>query len=182
MEPASPSACVSASLSLSRRGGAAAPRAPGSPGPCAPSRAARSILPPSPPGEAGSLLSKQPDTPYIQGRLRTGVLLQPRATAGQRGRPAGDQALPALRSPCCRSLWDEPQASTPGPQQPPTNPIFKCPDPKTGTNVDKFLQCSQCSGRRCDTVFFADCACIPRTRCRNGIQDRADWSDENLCE
>uniref|UniRef100_A0A8I3WI00 LDLRAD1-like C-terminal domain-containing protein n=1 Tax=Callithrix jacchus TaxID=9483 RepID=A0A8I3WI00_CALJA len=79
----------------------------------------------------------------------------------------------------------------------PQNLIFKCPNQKTWTYVDKVcdtrndcgdcsdesvLQCPKCSGWRCDTVFFADCACIPRTRCKNGIQDCADWSDENLCE
>ncbi|XP_066108839.1 low-density lipoprotein receptor class A domain-containing protein 1-like [Saccopteryx bilineata] len=76
----------------------------------------------------------------------------------------------------------------------PQNLIFKCPNQKTWTYVDKVcdmrndcgdcadesvLQCPECSGWRCDTVFFADCACIPRTRCKNGIQDCADWSDEN---
>ncbi|KAM5257521.1 low-density lipoprotein receptor class A domain-containing protein 1-like isoform 1-T1 [Hipposideros larvatus] len=79
----------------------------------------------------------------------------------------------------------------------PQNLIFKCPNQKTWTYVDKVcdtrndcgdcsdesvLQCPKCSGWRCDTVFFADCDCIPRTRCKNGIQDCADWSDENLCE
>ncbi|XP_008571545.1 PREDICTED: low-density lipoprotein receptor class A domain-containing protein 1-like [Galeopterus variegatus] len=44
------------------------------------------------------------------------------------------------------------------------------------------LQCPKFSGWRCDTVFFADCACIPRTQCKNGIQDCAHWTDENLCE
>ncbi|KAM5331720.1 low-density lipoprotein receptor class A domain-containing protein 1-like isoform 3-T3 [Glossophaga mutica] len=79
----------------------------------------------------------------------------------------------------------------------PQNLIFKCPNQKTWTYVDKVcdmkndcgdcsdesvLQCPKCPGWRCETVFFADCACIPRTRCRNGIQDCADWSDEKLCE
>ncbi|CAO2592847.1 Low-density lipoprotein receptor class A domain-containing protein 1 [Lemmus lemmus] len=43
-------------------------------------------------------------------------------------------------------------------------------------------QCPECSGWRCDTVFFDDCACIPRSHCRNGVQDCADWSDETLCD
>ncbi|TEA36272.1 hypothetical protein DBR06_SOUSAS18910041, partial [Sousa chinensis] len=77
------------------------------------------------------------------------------------------------------------------------NLIFKCPNQKTWTYVDKVCdtrndcedcsdesvsQCPKCSGYRCDTVFFADCACIPRTRCKDGSQDCADWSHENLCE
>lgn len=49
-------------------------------------------------------------------------------------------------------------------------------------NIIIVLQCPKCSGWRCDTVFFADCACIPRTCCKDGIQDCADWGDENLCE
>nr|XP_015859720.1 low-density lipoprotein receptor class A domain-containing protein 1-like [Peromyscus maniculatus bairdii] len=78
----------------------------------------------------------------------------------------------------------------------PQNLIFKCPNRKTWIYVDRVCdirndcgdcsdesvsQCPACPGWRCDTVFFADCACIPRSRCRNGIQDCADWSDENLC-
>uniref|UniRef100_A0A8C0ZMA9 LDLRAD1-like C-terminal domain-containing protein n=1 Tax=Castor canadensis TaxID=51338 RepID=A0A8C0ZMA9_CASCN len=78
----------------------------------------------------------------------------------------------------------------------PQNLIFKCLNQKTWTYVDKVcdtrndcgdcsdqsvLQCSKCSGWRCDTIFFTDCA-IPRTHCKNGIQDCADWSDENVCE
>ncbi|XP_074138364.1 low-density lipoprotein receptor class A domain-containing protein 1-like isoform X2 [Sminthopsis crassicaudata] len=43
------------------------------------------------------------------------------------------------------------------------------------------LQCPICSGWRCNTVFFADCDCIPKVRCKDGIQDCADWSDENTC-
>uniref|UniRef100_A0A8C6RLX9 Predicted gene 21976 n=1 Tax=Nannospalax galili TaxID=1026970 RepID=A0A8C6RLX9_NANGA len=79
----------------------------------------------------------------------------------------------------------------------PQNLIFKCPNQQTWTYVDRTCdtrndcgdcsdesvsQCPECSGWRCDTVFFADCACIPRSRCKNGIQDCADWSDENLCD
>nr|XP_048297496.1 low-density lipoprotein receptor class A domain-containing protein 1-like [Myodes glareolus] len=79
----------------------------------------------------------------------------------------------------------------------PQNLIFKCAGQKTWVYVDRVCdmrndcgdcsdesvsQCPECSGWRCDTVFFADCACIPRSRCRNGVQDCADWSDETLCD
>ncbi|KAM7320968.1 hypothetical protein ACRRTK_020221 [Alexandromys fortis] len=79
----------------------------------------------------------------------------------------------------------------------PQNLIFKCAGQKTWVYVDRVCdmrndcgdcsdesvsQCPACSGWRCDTVFFADCACIPRSRCRNGVQDCADWSDEILCD
>ncbi|KAM9097011.1 low-density lipoprotein receptor class A domain-containing protein 1-like [Sarcophilus harrisii] len=76
----------------------------------------------------------------------------------------------------------------------PQNLLFKCPNQKSWTYIDKVcdmrndcgdcsdesgLQCPICSGWRCNTVFFADCDCIPKVRCKDGIQDCADWSDEN---
>uniref|UniRef100_A0A8C6IDT9 Predicted gene 21976 n=1 Tax=Mus spicilegus TaxID=10103 RepID=A0A8C6IDT9_MUSSI len=98
----------------------------------------------------------------------------------------------------CRDGWDEAAASCGQmPDSLPQNLIFKCPNQKTWTFVDRVCdtrndcgdcsdesvsRCPECSGWRCETVFFADCACIPRSRCRNGIQDCADWSDENLCD
>ncbi|XP_068941067.1 low-density lipoprotein receptor class A domain-containing protein 1-like isoform X3 [Petaurus breviceps papuanus] len=78
----------------------------------------------------------------------------------------------------------------------PQNLLFQCPNQKSWTYIDKVcdlrndcgdcsdesdLQCPTCSGWRCNTVFFADCDCIPKERCKDGIQDCADWSDENTC-
>ncbi|XP_051875372.1 low-density lipoprotein receptor class A domain-containing protein 1-like [Pristis pectinata] len=43
------------------------------------------------------------------------------------------------------------------------------------------LHCPACSGWKCSTTFFSDCDCIPKSRCKDNIQDCRDWSDENIC-
>ncbi|XP_078420081.1 low-density lipoprotein receptor class A domain-containing protein 1-like isoform X1 [Cetorhinus maximus] len=43
------------------------------------------------------------------------------------------------------------------------------------------LQCPACSGWKCVTVFFRDCDCIPKSRCKDNIQDCSDMSDEKNC-
>ncbi|XP_039613950.1 low-density lipoprotein receptor class A domain-containing protein 1-like isoform X3 [Polypterus senegalus] len=43
-------------------------------------------------------------------------------------------------------------------------------------------KCLSCLGWRCNTVFFKDCDCIPKSRCKDTFQDCDDWSDENVCQ
>ncbi|XP_007897997.1 low-density lipoprotein receptor class A domain-containing protein 1-like [Callorhinchus milii] len=78
----------------------------------------------------------------------------------------------------------------------PKNLVFLCSDQKSWTYIDKkcngkndcgdcsdesALQCPPCFGWKCTTVFFSDCDCIPKSRCKDHIQDCSDWSDENIC-
>ncbi|XP_069075241.1 low-density lipoprotein receptor class A domain-containing protein 1-like [Pleurodeles waltl] len=78
----------------------------------------------------------------------------------------------------------------------PSGLVFNCANKRSWTYIDKVcdtrndcgdcsdeseLQCPSCSGWRCNTVFFADCDCIPKTRCGDNIQDCTDWSDEVTC-
>ncbi|XP_063312844.1 low-density lipoprotein receptor class A domain-containing protein 1-like [Pelobates fuscus] len=78
----------------------------------------------------------------------------------------------------------------------PENLVFRCANKRTWTYIDKLcdkrndcgdcsdesaLRCPLCPGWRCNTVFFADCDCIPKTRCHDNIQDCTDWSDELTC-
>ncbi|XP_069482646.1 low-density lipoprotein receptor class A domain-containing protein 1-like [Ambystoma mexicanum] len=78
----------------------------------------------------------------------------------------------------------------------PSGLVFSCANKRSWTYIDKVcdsrndcgdcsdesvLLCPSCSGWRCNTVFFADCDCIPKARCRDNIQDCADWSDEVTC-
>ncbi|XP_072269897.1 low-density lipoprotein receptor class A domain-containing protein 1-like [Pyxicephalus adspersus] len=82
------------------------------------------------------------------------------------------------------------------PNQLPEGMIFRCANRKMWTYSDKVcdnkndcgdcsdesaLRCPPCPGWRCNTVFFADCDCIPKTRCNDTVQDCKDWSDETFC-
>ncbi|KAM8960828.1 low-density lipoprotein receptor class A domain-containing protein 1-like [Pelodytes ibericus] len=74
--------------------------------------------------------------------------------------------------------------------------VFTCANKRSWTFIDKVcdqrndcgdcsdesaLRCPVCPGWRCITVFFADCGCIPKRRCKDNVQDCADWSDELSC-
>uniref|UniRef100_A0A4W3HU04 LDLRAD1-like C-terminal domain-containing protein n=1 Tax=Callorhinchus milii TaxID=7868 RepID=A0A4W3HU04_CALMI len=78
----------------------------------------------------------------------------------------------------------------------PKNLVFLCSDQKSWTYIDKKCNgkndcgdcsdesgniCPPCFGWKCTTVFFSDCDCIPKSRCKDHIQDCSDWSDENIC-
>ncbi|XP_073480383.1 low-density lipoprotein receptor class A domain-containing protein 1-like isoform X3 [Aquarana catesbeiana] len=52
---------------------------------------------------------------------------------------------------------------------------------QSNMQIFKSLHCPACQGWRCNTVFFADCDCIPKTRCNDTVQDCIDWSDEISC-
>uniref|UniRef100_A0A8C5WIJ2 LDLRAD1-like C-terminal domain-containing protein n=1 Tax=Leptobrachium leishanense TaxID=445787 RepID=A0A8C5WIJ2_9ANUR len=79
----------------------------------------------------------------------------------------------------------------------PENLVFRCANRRSWTYIDKLcdkkndcgdcsdestLRCPVCPGWRCTTVFYADCGCIPKTRCHDNIQDCVNWSDEVSCK
>ncbi|XP_072373670.1 low-density lipoprotein receptor class A domain-containing protein 1-like isoform X2 [Scyliorhinus torazame] len=74
--------------------------------------------------------------------------------------------------------------------------VFMCGNQRSWTYIDRKcdgknhcgdcsdeseLQCPSCSGWKCVTVFFSDCDCIPKSRCKDNIQDCSDMSDEKNC-
>ncbi|XP_068117566.1 low-density lipoprotein receptor class A domain-containing protein 1-like [Hyperolius riggenbachi] len=74
--------------------------------------------------------------------------------------------------------------------------LFRCSNRRMWTYIDRLCdgkndcgdcsdeqvpRCPPCLGWRCNTVFFADCGCIPKTRCFDNVQDCTDWSDELHC-
>ncbi|XP_043540900.1 low-density lipoprotein receptor class A domain-containing protein 1-like, partial [Chiloscyllium plagiosum] len=74
--------------------------------------------------------------------------------------------------------------------------VFMCDNQKSWTYMDKMcdgrnhcgdcsdeseLLCPACTGWKCVTVFFNDCDCIPKSRCRDNFQDCTDMSDEKNC-
>ncbi|XP_060689989.1 low-density lipoprotein receptor class A domain-containing protein 1-like [Hemiscyllium ocellatum] len=78
----------------------------------------------------------------------------------------------------------------------PRHLVFMCDNQKSWTYMDKMcdgrnhcgdcsdeseLLCPACTGWKCVTVFFNDCDCIPKSRCRDNFQDCTDMSDEKNC-
>ncbi|KAM9330032.1 low-density lipoprotein receptor class A domain-containing protein 1-like [Gastrophryne carolinensis] len=78
----------------------------------------------------------------------------------------------------------------------PSELVFRCTNRRAWTYMDRMcdgkndcgdcsdeydVSCPPCAGWRCNTVFFADCGCIPKARCNDTVQDCTDWSDEKTC-
>ncbi|XP_051785522.1 low-density lipoprotein receptor class A domain-containing protein 1-like isoform X2 [Erpetoichthys calabaricus] len=79
----------------------------------------------------------------------------------------------------------------------PSDLVFMCANKISWTYIDNVCdakndcgdcsdettkKCLSCLGWRCNTVFFKDCDCIPKSRCKDTFQDCDDWSDENVCQ